>query len=730
MLNLIPKKHRLPSWKVRLVLAMSMSVLFVFVHCSMLAKADEETVPVNVSASFAKKEWVSPSEIIELHLSRPLGPAEGALAIFINHTDITSLFDSTKRKLRYSSQALPLPNGENSLIVYLISSDSTWKEIARFPLRVKRATDSDQLQLSGSTTTNGRRHGLDKFDVKPSLALNLKAQSHLLFFPSTQRPDRINSTDLTFQSSLQTNLARGDFSYQNQFDVLGTTFQKEALRFGERNIDAPQIDLSSYLMQFQVKKVKVVLGHHSFGSNRYLIQDFSSRGINVTLPMTSSLDLSFNATNGTSIVGWNNFSGLGRRKHKVIAGNLGYEFFSKHPGWLRFEVGMLRGSLLPENNFNRGALTDAEESRGLGFRVVATDSNGRFRLDAGYARSRFGNPTDPLLDQGFSVVSVRETTRNAHYLDLTFQILKDRALTKDRKVNLSLTFRHNRVDPLFRSVAVFTQADRADNQFELTGSLGDITVGAVHNRLSDNLDDVPSILKTLTRRQGFTLGLPLVSVVGKGEGFAKWLPRLSYNYDRTHAFGAFLPINSGFSLSHVPDQASTNQSFNAEWQRQNLRFGYRLNNSFQDNRQVGRANSDFRTLVNAITFGVTPHRKLELNFDFGSERASNFEVNRLDRTWRATFSSTFQTTKQSILSANISSAFASDAANISRNRNADLDLQWAWRFGVEKSPYRKVQGQFFIKYLNRYASAQDNFFFFHNLTKVQAMTGGISITLF
>ena len=104
----------------------------------MLAQADEETAPVNVSASFAKKEWVSPAEIIELHLNRPLEPSEGSLAIFINHTDITSLFNHMKRKLRYSSQALPLPNGENSLTVYLILPDSNWKEIARFPLRCKR----------------------------------------------------------------------------------------------------------------------------------------------------------------------------------------------------------------------------------------------------------------------------------------------------------------------------------------------------------------------------------------------------------------------------------------------------------------------------------------------------------------------------------------------------------------------------------------------------------------
>lgn len=728
MLKPIANRCR-PTWKLRLLLAMSVSGLLVFAHSTLCSRASEETESLAVSASFAKKEWISPSEIIELQLSRALEPAEGSLAIFVNHTDITSLFSLTKHKLRYSSQALPLPSGESSLTVYLVLPDDSWKEIAKFPLRVKDANDQ-QLQSSDSRTANGRRHGLDRFEVKPSVSINLKAQSHLFFFPTTDRPDRVNSTDLTFQSSLQTNLGRGDFSLQNQFDVVGSTFQKEALRFGARNDEAPQIDLSSYLMQFQVKKVKVILGHQSYGKNRYLIQDFSSRGINVTLPLTSALDLSFNATNGTSIVGWNNFSGLNRRRHRIIAGNLGYEFFPKHPGWLRVEVGMLRGSLLPENNVNQRALTDSEESRGLGVRFVATDSDGRLRLDVGYARSRFGNPTDPLLAQGFSVVPVREASRNARYLDLTYQILKEQSLTRDRKINLSLTFRHNRVDPLFRSVTVFTQPDKADNQVELTGSFGDVTFGAVHNRTSDNLEDVPSILKTLTRRSGVTLGLPLQTVIGNSNVFSKWLPRLSYNFDRTHAFGAFLPVNSGFSVSHVPDQASTNHSFNAEWQQQKFRYGYRFNKSLQDNRQIGRASADFRTMVNAITVGVMPHRRLDLNFDLSSERASNVEVNRLDRTWRAGFNSTFQTTKQSSLSATISSAFASDAAQTSRNRNADLDLQWAWRFGIEKSPYRKVQGQFFIKYLNRYASAHDNVFFFRNLTKVQAMTAGFSITLF
>ncbi|MGH9907899.1 MAG: hypothetical protein ACRD8U_20205, partial [Pyrinomonadaceae bacterium] len=201
MFKLIPKRYRLLTWKQRMLLTVSVSSLFVFGYCTMLAQTREETAPLNVSASFAKKESVSPVEIIELHLSRPLEVSEGALAVFINQTDITSLFNSSERKLRYSSQSLPLPAGENSLTVYLVLPDSSWKEIAQFPLRVKDSNARDE-QLSGPKSTNGKSHkyGFDTFEIKPSLTVNLLAQSTLLFFPTANRPDRINSTDLTFQS--------------------------------------------------------------------------------------------------------------------------------------------------------------------------------------------------------------------------------------------------------------------------------------------------------------------------------------------------------------------------------------------------------------------------------------------------------------------------------------------------------------------------------------------------
>jgi len=708
----------------RLLLALSLCLLTAIV---VNQSSSAQTPKLSVTASFANRGSIGTSDLITLRLSRPLELTEGTLAVFISQTDVTSLFAFTKTDLKYSPQALRLPVGENTLTVYLVSPAGEWTEIAKFPLHVQGVTPSPNQLDGGTQASNPRKHGFDRLEINPSLSFNLKSESTVLFFPDNTRPTRINFLDLAFQGSLQTNLARGAFNSESQFDFVGTTYQKEALRFGEKSDDAPQIDLSSYLMQVQVKKIKFVFGHHAYGTNRYLINGFSSRGLNVTLPLGSRFDFSFNATNGTSIVGWNNFSGLASSNHKIIAATAGTELFPKHPGYLRVELGLLRGSLLPLDNFTQRNLTDAETSHGFGARIVATDSKGRLRLDAGYGRSRFDNPADPLLSRGFSIVPVRETARNANYLEFSYQLLKDREITKDRKANLSFAFRYNRVDPLFRSVAVFTQADRLDSQYEVTGSIGEITAGIVHNRLNDNLDEVPSILKTLTRRNGFNLGLPLTSLFGSSQ---KWLPRLAYNFDKTHAFGAFLPINSGFALSHVPDQFSTNHSFNAEWAHNDLRFGYRFNQSSQDNQQVGRQNADFKTLVNALTFGFKPWRRLELGFDFSSERANNFEANRVDNTKRLSFASNFQTTNKSILALNVSSNLAGDAANLSRNRSIDLDAQWSIRFGLERDKYRKVQGQFFVKYTNRYLRAEDRVFFFNNLTKFQSISSGLTITFF
>src|SRR5690606_26917328 len=151
---------------------------------------------------------------------------------------------------------------------------------------------------------------------------------------------------------------------------------------------APRIDLSSYLIEFGKGRFKVNLGHISFGSNRHLINSFSSRGIRATIPLGKENEIILAAANGTSVVGFDNFIGITRRKHSVLSAAFAREFIKERPGGLRFEFSVLRGSLLPLTNFNQGEINDAEKSLGFGFKVTGSDKRQRLRYEAGFTRSR------------------------------------------------------------------------------------------------------------------------------------------------------------------------------------------------------------------------------------------------------------------------------------------------------------------------------------------------------
>ncbi len=718
------------------ILALSLATLLACANAVLLARADSQDI--SATASFSDKGSLALGERLSFSLNRPLQPDEGVLAALIGSTDITALSSVDKNGLSYDTAILPLPAGETVAVLYLVTPDNRWTEIARFPLRIEpdiAAAPVTQQQPPADSTQQSvnvqKKWGFDRANITPSLTIGMKSQFAEKAFPDTSASERPTYNDLTLQGSLQTDIARGAFNSQTQFDIVGSSFRKEAIRFDQLGDAAPHVDLSSYLVQFQAGKAKVQVGHVAFGANRHLINSFSSRGITVTFPVTSRADFSLAAMNGTSIVGWSNFFGLNRRKHQIISGAFGYEIIPSRPGALRIETSIMHGSVLPLSNFNQGVVNDAEQSKGVSVRVVASDKTERFRLDGGMARSRFNNPADPLLQQGLNIVPVRETARNARYLDASYHILRNLPLSASKNVNLTLNYRHERVAPLFRSVAAFTQADRFDNQFEIVSGIGEIMATFAHGRSNDNLDDIASILKTFTRRTGLILGVPLGSLFGDQASPSPWLPRVSYNFDRTHQFGKALPVNGGFdSASQIPDQISTNQSLLAEWQFEKWRFGYRINHSFQNNRQPGRELADLKNFIHGFTFGVTPVPAFDLSFDLGRESADNREQNRTDNTLRIGSTINWRMTQKTALAATVSTTLAGDVADTSRSRNAELDLQWSYRFDMEKSRFRKISGQFFIRYANRYARMRDRLLGFSNLTKIQTLNTGISFTFF
>src|SRR5262249_44340870 len=160
------------------------------------------------------------------------------------------------------------------------------------------------------------------------------------------------------------------------------SFQQAALRFGTLGNSAPQVDLSSYLIHFQTGKVKYDVGHFSYGTERQLINGFSSRGLQITVPFLKRFDFSAAAMNGTQLVGYDNFFGLGKSKHQMQSATLGIEFFPKRAGALRVEIGVLNAYFQPISGVNRGVITDLQRSRGIALRLLASDKAGRFHLDA------------------------------------------------------------------------------------------------------------------------------------------------------------------------------------------------------------------------------------------------------------------------------------------------------------------------------------------------------------
>ena len=495
---------------------------------------------------------VDPSFVITLNLSRPLPAAEGRVAVLIGQTDFTNLFTPTGNSLSYLPRIVPLPAGESPIRIFLVSPSNEWRELTQLTLRVKTAPPADAAP--GQSTGQAQKPAPDparpaaapKYGFTPSLTLGMKSQMAERHSPASNRPERPTFADLTLQGSLKSEIERQWFKNQTQFNIVGSSFQKEALRFGALGADAPQVDLSSYLMQFQMGAGKLQAGHTSFGTSRHLIKSYGSRGLTFTMPLGKRSDLSLAAMNGTNTVGWSNFFGLNRRKHQMVSATLGIELLANRPGGLRLEAAALHGSLLPIAGFNQGVLNDAEQSNGASLRVAATDKTQRLKFEGGFTRSRFNNPVDTLLNQNLPVVPTRETARNAHYLDTSVALLKDLKLSEKKTANLTLNIRHERVAPLFRSIAATTQADRLQNEVEMTGAIGEFTATVLHQRFHDNLNDIPSLLRTLSRRYAVVINVPLASFADYGtDGAAPrsvWLPRVAYEHESD---ASVWPRNSG-----------------------------------------------------------------------------------------------------------------------------------------------------------------------------------------
>ena len=629
--------------------------------------------------SFPSDRYIAGDSPVTFTLARPVDMTKGRLALVLGTMDVSALLERTPTTVTFRPRGMRLPRGEYEAVLYL-AGERAWTEIARASIKV--------LAPGGFTSAS----------TKPSAALNMKGQLAEGHSEEAPEPERPTYQDFTLTGGLVSAHTRGAWTFRTQSNYLGVSRQEEALRYAQEQDEAPRLDLSDYVVQLERGRTVLGLGHVSAGSHRHLMNGFASRGVSATV-RGGVASLAVGAVNGSSIVGWNNISGLNNGDHRVYSATLGLELRPRRPGALHLDATVLDGSLLPQTSFTQGAVVDAERSTGGGVQLSATTPGERLRAAAGYSRSRFDNPdNDQELTVTSGVVRVERETRGAQYAELSATLLRDAKLGRLFATTINAAYRYEQVDPLYRSVTAFVQADRLQHGFDVGGNLGAVSVQFTQSRGSDNLDDLASMLTTHTRTSTAMGSVPLAGLFRVRRG-GEWWPLLTYGqtYNRQHGTG--VPVNGDFNPSHVPDQVNMVHDASVAWQLAKWRLHYRFNRSNQDNRQPGRERADLEGTVNSVSLGLTPHTALDVSVDASDERQVNRELDQTTKVQRVGGTVTWRATRLTTLSAFGATSVSSDEPSTNESDDAEMRFELARAFDLWRNPGGGgSRGQLFLRY--------------------------------
>ena len=580
--------------------------------------------PLTAVANLDQQQPRGDSRTIDVRLSRPLSDGEGELVLVVDDVDVTALSERTASRITYRPTTPVHPTATSEVVLYR-RIGGTWNEIRRFSVRAAQA-----VHLPGLGTIQSATVG-NKGQIAEGRSTGLPT------------PDRRTFQDFILNAGLRSSTEGPGWAFTTQSNYVGVTRREDALRFGVRGRDAPVFDLADYVVGLRARNATLSLGHVSFGTSRHLVNGFTARGTTVGWTRGATA-LTVGALSGTSQVGWSDPIGIERASNRLFGASLGQEMIASHPGSLRLEATYLDGSKLPQASFTQGAIVDAEQSAGGTLQLSGALPNQRLRFSSGYTRSRFENPARDaeLLGSG-GVPRPEPVTRGALFVEGSAALLQNAHTPLGAGVPTSLTIgaRHERVDPLFRSVAATTAADRQESAADATVSLGAVVAqfGRLWNH--DNIGRVASVLTTNGHGATASLAIPIGSI-GDARRHQAWVPTLTMAHNRTRQFATGLPSNGAFRDQDLPNQLSVNSDVAALWQAGRVRLTLRANRSSQDNRQPLREAADFAAGVNAVAIGTNLGSRGDVGIDLGDEFQIARERNETTHVRRATLNGSYR----------------------------------------------------------------------------------------
>ena len=661
--------------------------------------------------------WLSSDETVRVKIDRGVVPDNSAIRFMIGKTDVTTLFiEKRPGHYHYDNSVIPLPSGTTNLNIFNTGSDGSWNKVAEYTLQVKST------------------FGFKESDVTPSVNVSIRSELDNGYNGDSIAPplDEQKQTEMTTNISLSSNSSNDNLNMQTNFNFVGVSKDEEALQFSEQGNDAPKIDLSDYLIQVNKGQNNLSIGHINFGNNRYLISGFGSRGMSYTgkLGKTDSLDFSMTKMNGTSVTGYSNFTGLTENSnHYVSAALVGYDFDSENPGRLRMELTYLDASVLPLTNFGSGEIPDAEISSGYGVNFLGANEAGTLRGNVTYASSKYTNPEDQLLFQADDVVAVEEQTDSARHAEVSYELFRTEADEKGNAYSITTTVSHERVDPLYKSIAAFASADTEKNSVALVMQLTQVSLNYSDTRVQDNLDNIETVLKTKTDTDDLSINIPLKQMLNNDGEENNWIPNLDIQLNKTHQYGANLPTTFDPD-SHIPDQMNKSRSVRLSWNTDKFILGLSQSVSEQDNRQQGREDADFKNTNHSVDVSYQFTSNFNASLGLGEVEAYDNENNLTTFDDTLSFGMNWNITDKLQLSTNYNEAGNHDSANNATRDGYSANAQLSWQFEMPGFSVKKIPGQFFINYTMQNNRSRDNVFISEINSHDWTINAGLSLSLF
>jgi hypothetical protein len=539
----------------------------------------------------------------------------------------------------------------------------------------------------------------------PKLAVNLKSQVLENRSPDAGASQRPTFFDINFNGGLSTEHQIDKINLKTKFTIVGTTFQPEALRFGELQAAASQIDLSEYAIDLNDGNNQFLIGHLCFGNHPFLISNLCSRGMSTKVKLNNFSDLSVGRVSSTAVVGFENIFGLDRNENTVEGVILGLQLAQNQNGGVRLETTWMNGSRAPVANFNVGEVVDAEKSEGAGVRLTGNDDTGRLKTDAGFANSTFTtNPgNDSELNAGLAVVPLEVASKSAWYIEASYDLIKDVKLERDssaglpgRTLSAGINFRTERIDPLFGTLGTTLQADLLQSQYALNLNIGGATAQFQQNFSNNNIASLPNLLRTDNRNTNINITVPLQTFLQNQNSL---LPTVTYGIQQTNQVGSIgSAAGGGFnSPAQIPDQSSTTNQVGLDWTIGTVNLNYKYITAFQDNRQVGQENADTRNLTHQLStnWQATPQLRFNLGYNFVNATDLGQQITRFTNS--PTVGVSWEFNPGTVFAFNYNRSDDSDSIGQAFTRGESLEFLLTWSFKLN-SLGREIPGSTFIRY--------------------------------